>query len=372
MLVMTKITNLLIAAVMLSGLGQSSEREQVIIDDPGFGINYGSNLFAVTKAPSLLASDGQKLGVFGLDGQFRIMIDPGEDYFMANFAYLPNKGWYILCLVNKTLNGPNVWEVMIYDDVGVFIGNGYDSRTPQSKRLFFSQIYEINGSIVVNGLNMVDLPGDNALLQRLSIQRDGDRFIFEGRGAQFSRLSGETATKPEYRFRWPVVDDGRLFIVDELQPRTLLFDLKADNYPFLSDRPMNLPGRRSPFDGERIIRRAKTNPENLVQKLYNSSRATGFYRFGEGFLVGYTRPNPALFPGLEDGIRPNESTSPFILRLVCLNPSNMETVGSPLDFPSSFLMGTHEDEVFVFVPQKEIGGQPLVEVIQRVAFDKSE
>jgi hypothetical protein len=294
-------------------------------------------------------------------GELRNKIEIPNDFDnIASFGYIPAHGIYVVCAMKLRNQIPH-WEVLIYDDFGDFVGNGYDYERRGDQDFFIYQIDVLNDRIFLNGMNQFT-QDTNGSIQEVELLAEGDRFYFKRVGETFGKNYGQSEQfKDEFRHRWIAPsDDDYVFLVDQLQNR--VFQYAPGKAMLNRDFSLNLENHRGPLDFYRSMKTKDAtfeyNSKLVIDWLSSFSRVVGMYETSPGsrsYAIGYQSPNKKHkafpkwgSPSEKDEAETTERTVLY-LQLFQYSKDELRKIGKAREFPGAILIGVLDNQAFLFL-----------------------
>ena len=324
----------------------------------GFELNYAPSFDSFSRfsvydfmlepaQKKILVNDDTSIYGFDLDGtlSFQLTIDDG--WIVASFGFVPSHRVYAVC-INK--RGEERWEFRFFDEEGGYLGPGYNKVG--SNELYYRQIIACADKVFLNKYDYKHINSDNTpILQEAKLEPYQDGFVFQLVGDAFStQLVESRGFGANFKKRWLVPDQNNLYVVDQLQPRAWVFNTDGGRSQYKRDkhRPISLSKSTSYFE----FFAGEDSQENRQKWFHSFTKVTGFYRFGDGFLISYTRPNREHAWYAFEPEEVKTGAAPFVLCLQRVD-QNFEQVGENVEWSGAHMIGAQGKTAYIAVPGRE-------------------
>jgi len=337
------------------------------------------HFMAANATQTLLVNEDTALQVFNLQGEKLASINGKESKFrIANFAALAQDNIaYAVCFFDQASKGKGSprWETWLYDQSGSKLGQIVDSSNQEDPENFYiRELITAGGQLFANSGQLPTEDETNPpLLQKVQLMPiESNQYELQPLGKPFSAQLAETASfKAQFKRRWvlPGLDPEKILVLDQLQPRIWPFSANQfdpDSFDRLDNpEPLKFENRIFPFEyfnphkyREETRKKAQgsLSPTQAAwfEWLYSFSQNTGFWQFGEGYLLAYTVPLPELQKDqlISQEVKPREVWRQFGLMLQRLD-ENFVRQGAPKAYIGRHCMGVIDDIVYLVKPGQQ-------------------
>jgi len=305
----------------------------------------------VEKTRSMLINREDHVDVWDVDQKRpEVELDLREKGQVGSMGFIPSHEFYVVTVFNDYGKGP-ILTTYLFDIDGASIGQVYDhnkdpDKDPTAGELGFSQYLNANNHLYLNIWDR-ELIGakEPPLLQEFRLVPHGyDGWAFEPISNKFSYQDLESRFfGNNYFARWIVEKDaGEFLVVDELQPRVWLF--RSDDRSIYEEEqtPYSLN-----LDKRVFHQKYKRDDQSNAEWLSSFSRVTGFAKLKQGYVITYFTPNSDHRSHNRDGVGASSDNLLFTLCIQKLD-KNLSKIGSPIEKPGAFYIGSSDDRVFLY------------------------